>query len=403
MRILLADDSRAMRSVFREVLERLGHAPADISEAQDWQETRSALRNSSAPIEFVVFDWDLPGMSGSDLSQQLKDMGPAGKARVLFCVSRQQRTLVSKAVRQSSCEYIERPFTNEAFEAKIRGLGGALVSTKGRESSKSLYAIAPMPEVDRGLPFLVQLDSNIVSDLLRLSAAGHHEPKTALLRAGEICTCLHLVTQGKVEILAGAAGKPVRIVGEGDPFGDLSFMTSQPSAETVRTLTQVRTASLSKSRISDLLRIHPTVAGHLTALLGRHKKALADRAVTLEHSDFKGTFDTFPFADVMQMLISTRKTGVLGLRTDQKGGALYLEDGEAIHAWTDELKGEPAFYALSSWTKAKFAFTSIKRQEPRTLMLPTITLLMKAMRQLEQSPSPDAPAKDLGLEDLFPS
>ena len=111
----------------------------------------------------------------------------------------------------------------------------------------------------------------------------------------------------------------------------------------MRALTNIQTVSLSKAKLADLLRVRPELAAHLSALVNRHKKAIKARATTLEHADFKGTFDTFPFADVMQMLMSTRKTGVLGLRRDADGGAIYLENGEAVHAWTDTLKGEAAF------------------------------------------------------------
>lgn len=384
MKILLADDSRAMRSMFRGVLAKLGHAAAEILEAQDWQEARAALRGSSGAPDLVVFDWDLPGLGGASLMPQLKELGLGGRTRVLFCVSRQQRSLIPQAVRQQLCDFIERPFTEEDFEKKVRGLGSAAEPKKGKESSRSLYAIAPMPEIDKSLPFLAQLDSTILDDVFQLGAAGRHDAGTVLLRAGELSASLHFLTQGKVEILAGAAGTPVKVVVEGDPFGELSFMTAQPSAETVRAVTRVQTVSLSKAKLAELLRVHPAVSAYLSALLGRHKKVLAARATTLEHSDFKGTFDTFPFADVMQMLMSTRKTGVLGFRTDEDRGAMYLEDGEVIHAWTDDLKGEPAFLALATWTKAKFAFTSIERQEPRTLTQPTITLLMKAMRLQEK-------------------
>jgi hypothetical protein len=101
--------------------------------------------------------------------------------------------------------------------------------------------------------------------------------------------------------------------------------------------------------------------------------------------------DTMSFADLVQLLGSTRKTGVLGFRDGARSGAIYLEKGEAVHAWTDDLKGEDAFYALAGWKMARFAFTSIQRTEPRTLRIATMTLLMEAMRRLdsrEAAPSP---------------
>jgi hypothetical protein len=74
--------------------------------------------------------------------------------------------------------------------------------------------------------------------------------------------------------------------------------------------------------------------------------------------------------------------------------ALTLEDGEAIHAWTEALQGEDAFFELATWSFARFAFRSIRRQEPRTLKRATLILLVEAMRRQEEMPDRDASPKD---------
>ena len=381
MRILLADDSRAMRILFRDVFQKLGHSSSDILEAADWRATLAALRAGPA-FGLLVYDWELPGMEGADLMWALRELGPAGKVMVLFSVGRQQRHLVAHSARQGPCEFIEKPFTPEAFAAKVRALGSAFEAQVMRDSSKKLRPVHAEPEPQR---FLSQLPSNVMDDLLKLATSAFNEAGVTLLRAGEVCGSLRFVLQGQAEILEGAAGKLARVVEEGDPFGELSFMTLQPSSETVRSRTRIQTASLSKKSLSELLRKQPSLGIYLSALMNRHHKTMSARATTLEHSDFKGTFDTMPFADVIQMLIATKKTGVLGVRSEEDRGAIYLEEGEAIHAWTDSLKGDQAFYAIASMGTAKFAFTSIQRREPRTLTQPTITLLMNAMRRLEKT------------------
>jgi CRP-like cAMP-binding protein len=126
---------------------------------------------------------------------------------------------------------------------------------------------------------------------------------------------LHIVTKGEVEILEGSVGIGTRISGEGDPFGELSFMTSQPSPETVRAHTPIEVASISKAELAEVLKRHPRMSDYLSSLLSRHSKTIQTRATTLSHADFKGALDVTPFADLIQLLGSTRKTGVLGFRT----------------------------------------------------------------------------------------
>jgi hypothetical protein len=64
-----------------------------------------------------------------------------------------------------------------------------------------------------------------------------------------------------------------------------------------------------------------------------------------------------------------------------------------VHAWTGDSEGEEAFYSLSGWTEAKFAFNSMRREERRTLTKATITLLMEAMRRIEEQ-APSAPPSE---------
>lgn len=400
MRILLADDSLAMRTSYRRALEKLGHSSVDISEVKEGRELLRLLQTKSSPVELIVFDWDLPGLDGLALMTHLKSIGQMGQVSVILSVSRQQRALAAQAARLGPCDSIERPFTDEAFAEKVRTLVRAIGDDRNK-STKRPGTLPPVPESASAVPFLVRLRSNVIDDLLKLADERRHEAGSILLKTGQICGALHIVTRGQVEILkAGGGAQPVR---EGDPFGEYSFMMSEPSTYSVRAKTVVMTASLSKARISDLLRKHPNLDADFSELLGRHREAMTSRATTIIQSDFKGTFDTLPFANVIQILSIGRKSGVLGIRQDAQSGGIYLEAGEAVHAWTDELKGEAAFRELSRWTRAKFAFNSIRREEQRTLRKPTLTLLMEALGgQGEPTPPPEA-TKDDGLETLFPS
>ena len=399
MKVLLADDSPAMRAVFRKALEKLGHSPKDILEVQEGREVLRMLTAPVSGIDLVIFDWDLPGLDGQGLMNQLKSLGLNESLTVLFSVSRQQRALLPQFGRVGTFDAIDRPFTEESCEAKLRSMG-RMVQAKQGDSSRRLRPVSPPMEASAGIPFLLLLPSAVIDDLLKLADERRHEPGTVLLKTGQVCEVLQIVTRGQVEIISG--GRAARVVGEGDPVGEFSFMMSEPSTFTARAKTAVLTASLTKARLSDLLRKHPDVDDHLTALMGRHKEVMTARATTIVQSDFKGTFDTMPLPNVLQILNVGRKSGVLGIRLDEQSGGIYLENGEAVHAWTDSITGEPAFFALSGWATAKFAFNSIRRNEPRSLHKPMMTLLMEAMRRQEES-APTVPTKDVGMDELFGS
>ena len=110
-----------------------------------------------------------------------------------------------------------------------------------------------------------------------------------------------------------------------------------------------------------------------------------------------------PFTNVVQILNVGRKSGVLGVQFGEQSGGLYLENGEAVHAWTDHSTGELAFYTLSGWTSAKFGFSSSRKEDQRTLRLSTMSLLMESMRRLDKKSAGSGSAPDVELDQLFPT
>ena len=74
MKILVVDDSRAMRAVLRRVLSSLDRfADATIIEASDGIEGLATVRAESPDL--VLCDWNMPEMTGIELLQALNEAG----------------------------------------------------------------------------------------------------------------------------------------------------------------------------------------------------------------------------------------------------------------------------------------------------------------------------------------
>jgi CRP-like cAMP-binding protein len=385
MKVLLASSSAVGRRILRGLLERAGIPRGHIVETGDRKATLAAFKDPAGIPDFAVVDWDLPELDAPAFGRHLSASFP-GRVGVLFCIKPADRAAVSELSGLGPFDWIERPFADDAFLQKVGAFRQRAEKARADDAARQLKAIASGKDLELGLPFLLQLPSNLIDDLLRKASRSRHLPGTVLLKPDDVPEALHLVTRGEVEILEGPAGIRSRVSGEGDPYGELALMTGRAVGETVRARSEVEVASVSKTELSEVLRLHPRMADYLSSLLSRHSKAMTARATTLSHADFKGTLDTTPFADLIQLLGSTRKTGVLGFRRDSLSGAVYLEDGEVVHAWTDTLQGEDAFFELATWRLARFAFRSIRRQEPRTLKRSTMILLVEAMRRQEERP-----------------
>ena len=65
LKLLVVDDSRAMRSIIRRVLRRSGYGQHEIIEAADGQAAVQLIKSDRPHL--VLADWNMPVMNGLDL------------------------------------------------------------------------------------------------------------------------------------------------------------------------------------------------------------------------------------------------------------------------------------------------------------------------------------------------
>ncbi|NWG39368.1 MAG: response regulator [Hydrogenophilaceae bacterium] len=111
MKILIADDSKAMRQVIGHMLHQAGYSGFRVVEAADGVE---ALEKTTieAP-DLVLSDWDMPNKSGIEFLQELRASGnevPFGF--VTTDVSPEMRSL---ATQSGATFLIGNPFMPEDF------------------------------------------------------------------------------------------------------------------------------------------------------------------------------------------------------------------------------------------------------------------------------------------------
>src|SRR5262249_28922575 len=87
--------------------------------------------------------------------------------------------------------------------------------------------------------------------------AGEH-----IIRKGEMGSEMYFICRGQVEVLDGA-GKRVAVLGEGDFFGELALLLSQPRNASIRALTMCDLFVLDKADFNHVLKDYPEFAGSL--------------------------------------------------------------------------------------------------------------------------------------------
>jgi two-component system chemotaxis response regulator CheY len=111
MRIMVVDDSRAMRMIVLRTLKQAGFRDHTFVEAADGVEALAAIK--ADPPDLVLSDWNMPNMSGIDLLRNLKTEGCDLKFGFVTSESTpEMRTLSSEA---GALFMIAKPFDEDTF------------------------------------------------------------------------------------------------------------------------------------------------------------------------------------------------------------------------------------------------------------------------------------------------
>lgn len=115
MKVLIVDDSKAMRMVVMRTLRQAGFAHAEIREACNGVEALGAI-HAEVP-DLVLCDWNMPEMNGIDLLAKLKAEG--SKVRFGFVTSEGGETMRERARQEGALFFIAKPFTPEVFQKTL--------------------------------------------------------------------------------------------------------------------------------------------------------------------------------------------------------------------------------------------------------------------------------------------
>ena len=115
MKILIVDDFSTMRRIIKNLLRDLGFT--NTVEADDGLTALPIL--SAGGIDFLVTDWNMPGMQGIDLLRHVRADAKLSTMPVLMVTAEQKRELIIEAAQAGVNGYIIKPFTAATLKEKI--------------------------------------------------------------------------------------------------------------------------------------------------------------------------------------------------------------------------------------------------------------------------------------------
>jgi pSer/pThr/pTyr-binding forkhead associated (FHA) protein len=101
-----------------------------------------------------------------------------------------------------------------------------------------------------------------------------------------------------------------------------------------------------------------------------------------------GSIDEVPLPDLMQLFSTSKKSGVLIVRTDDAEGKIYLEKGAIVFAAVNDQEDVPPLKSLIrvlTWEHGTFDMEGgIEREYPTKLEMSTEGILMEGFRQIDE-------------------
>ena len=115
MKSLIVDDFSTMRRIIKNLLRDLGYN--NTQEADDGKTGLPILQNGD--FDFLVTDWNMPGMTGIDLLKAVRSDDKLKTLPVLMVTAESKRDQIVEAAQAGVNGYIVKPFTATTLKEKI--------------------------------------------------------------------------------------------------------------------------------------------------------------------------------------------------------------------------------------------------------------------------------------------
>jgi two-component system chemotaxis response regulator CheY len=115
-KFLIVDDSNTMRRIVVNTLKSLGYN--EYVEAEDGKVALEKL-NADNTINFVITDWNMPVMTGLELTKAIRANENTKELPILMVTTRGVKDDIVQALQARVSNYVVKPFTPQILKEKI--------------------------------------------------------------------------------------------------------------------------------------------------------------------------------------------------------------------------------------------------------------------------------------------
>lgn len=121
MTFLIVDDMDNMRRSIRAMLKLISFGKEHI-EAANGKEAWAILKSESATVDFVISDWNMPKINGTELLSMIRSSKKWKDLPFLMITAEANQSIVAEAAENDVDAYLTKPFVTATLELKIKEL-----------------------------------------------------------------------------------------------------------------------------------------------------------------------------------------------------------------------------------------------------------------------------------------
>jgi CheY-like chemotaxis protein len=116
MRILVAEDDPSIHRLLTGLLTDWGY---EVVPARDGQEAWALMLREDARA-LGIFDWNMPGMTGTEVIRRVRELGRSLRPYLLLLTARNNTKDIIEGLKTGASDYIVKPFDYDELQARLQ-------------------------------------------------------------------------------------------------------------------------------------------------------------------------------------------------------------------------------------------------------------------------------------------
>jgi CRP-like cAMP-binding protein len=227
-----------------------------------------------------------------------------------------------------------------------------LKETEERKKKKHLKKFF---SVLRRLKIFDSLDDESLSELTVLLELKTIPIGKTVIGKDEPARHLYIILSGEVEIKEGGGARLGILTGD-DIFGEMNLLSGEPVRNSVHTLANTQLALLSTKNFKHILKNFPILQLFMFKLFVDRAQAITLQSGNIT-SGMTGELSEIGVVDLLQLINSSMKTGVVEFSLGQGKAMVFFNEGEIIYTRFLKLRNKDALYALMGQKQGLFSYS----------------------------------------------